>query len=378
MSAPTIGTDRQTMTNTQVRMFISQGAPCYRLPFAYPLESAADNLAGLNRRVHRMLWTHPGLASTFVYDGSGFFRIARPDLIEQVVVSDAGEVPSIEEFCADDCHIVRLRPDELPVRAFRCSVDHHAYLVLEFHHVAIDGIAASEVEHSLFPSDAEPAAEDPQIVADAYERVASAEATWQRDRLNVELPTPNHDLASGQDRLGRMSCSVPTSAVASLAKRNRCFPRVAVQAVFEDWLHSIVPGADYAWVSSWRFTLGIRHVVGNFPALVVAHTTDETDLADRCSALMLRTADPVLDPAAGIADVADVVFSYEDFGYLTGRFLSVDAHPRFALYLRTVVDGDVTTLDVEFDRHRVDDDLARGALTHLHMAFTNQCIKEEV
>lgn len=361
---------RQPMTDTQIRMFISQGAACYRLPFAYALHGDEHDIASLTARVHRMLTAHPGLASTFEYDGRGFFRTARPDLIRHAVVTDAGPVESLFSFCADESHIPPLGPNALPVTAFRCTVGGQAHLVLEFHHIAVDGIGAVAVEESLFPSGGGTVVEDAERIRLVYEHVAAAEKKWPRRPAVATLPLPGGGPPAHGPELGRLRVDVATSSIADLARRHRSFPRVAIQAAFEEWLHTVAAGSSYVWVSSWRYTLGIREVVANLPVLVVEEAGPHEDLRSRCTDLMLRTADPVLEPSTAVAATADVVFSYEDFRYRTGRFISVDTYPRFALYARAVVDEGTTTIHLEFDRSRVDEQLARSLLAHLDETLT--------
>lgn len=348
---------RTALTDTQTRIFISQGTSSYRLPFLYPV---TEDRATLTTRVRSMLLRCPALACRFEFDGTGFTQTHRPDLVDGVEVRDGGWVTDLEQACADPAHTPDLATG-LPLTATLLRHADGDHLLVEFHHIAIDGIAAGVVEQLLFGA-AEPGDVVDQVLA-AYAAVAEAERTHPRIRPVTALaPVRPEDTGAPLEQRRR---TVDTAGLRAAARANRAFPRVYAQALFEEALLAHCPGSGYAWVSSWRWTLDLGRTVGNFPALLPLPSPAAEPFTDRVAGLMRRTADPTIGEDDPIADAAGVVFSYEDFGYATGRFVPADTRPRFALYLRVVVGPSVTELQVDLDPRLVAGSTAEAVLDHL-------------
>lgn len=372
------------LTQMQTHIFISQGVSAYRLPFVYEL-GADETLTSVEQRLRATLSAAPSLACRYEHrsDGSGFVQRHAPELVESITVTDRGAWSgSLEQACASTVHAPDLRTG-LPLAASLVTIDGVRHLVVEFHHIAIDGPGAALFE-ALFLADPTPEPVDAQTALAAYELVAAHERTFGHCRLTAALSS--HDEAemvekaenarpdaSGSQplaavapaRLGRLCLAVPTTTLRRFAREQRTFPRVALQAAFESWLGERHPGCPYAWVSSWRWTLDLTDVVGNFPVLLARPAPGPATLGERVCELMEHTGDPAIGADAEIADAAGVVFSYEDFRQGRGRYVPVDTFPRFALYFRIAMGPVDTELSVEFDRRLVSASLARDAIDTL-------------
>ncbi|NHA67694.1 hypothetical protein [Phycicoccus flavus] len=354
------------MTAVQRLMFVAQGRPAYRLPFLYRLpDDAGSDWA--RDRLHGLLLSSPALLARFGYDPATdrFTQRHAPELLGSLEVPDVGEVADPESECADPAHQPDLRRG-LPLTARFLRHGGRPLLHVEYHHLALDGIGAAVVEERLLGR-VVPDPDDPAEAFAAYERVAAAERSRPVRRPPSTRPDPP---PAPEPRLRRAHREVATHQVRSRARALRVFPRVLLQAAVEDWLASRWPGTGYASVSTWRWTLGLEGAVGNLPALLAHEPPPAAGHAALARALMATGADPTIGPDRVLADHADVVVSYEDFGFARGRYVPVDTHPRFGLYVRIVARRDLVELHTETDRRLVGDDDADSLLDHLVEATT--------
>ncbi len=360
------------LTAVQQRMFIAEGADCFRLPYLYPLPDDLGN-AQVARRLRATLAAAPTLAATYHVDlATRTFTQRHDPRLADLDVPDVGIVDDLTAHLADRSYQPRLRTGG-PVTARTLTHAGQRYLAVEFSHIALDGIGAVTVERLLFGGPPVEAP-TPEAAFAAYRVVGQLEAAQPTARPISVLPplpplSPLPPLPVAPPRadraVRRRGRVVPLDGVRRLARQLRVFPRIAVQAAAETALARHLPGCGYAAAATWRWQLGLRTAVGNYPALLTHQPPPDADLAARAAALLRDHAEPTIGPDQPIADTAAVVFSWEEFGYRHGRYVPVDSVARFGLYLRAVVHPDRVELTADTDPGLVEDLTAEAVLDHL-------------
>lgn len=366
-ASPDVAPASAALTPVQQRIFIAQGVPCYRLPFVLEWADERDSDAEIAERVRAMVAACPTLAARYAFDPAPdtFVQTHDPTLAADLPVTDGGTVADLEADCADLAHQPDLRGAPLTARIVR-----HAgrrLLALEFHHLAIDGVGLAAVEKHLLGGPVVSYA--PSEAYAAYDLVAQREAQHPQVRAGAwNYPTPR--TPGGIPRTGRIGRVAKAAALTATARAWRVLPRIAAQAAFELAIARHLPGMTYATVGNWRWTLGLVDAVGNFPFLR-HHDVPGDDLAAARVALMESSADPTLDVDVPLCAVPGIVFSYEQFAYKVGRFVPVDAFPKFPLYVRVAVEGPDLVVQADFDRTKLPDPVAEAVLDDV-LAFALQ------
>jgi hypothetical protein len=360
------------LTAVQQQMFITQGMPVYRLPMVFPVPDGTDGTEQeLCRAVRTALASCPTLCARYLYDTEqdDFLAVHDPALARELRIADAGEIGDVEEFCRRGSH----QPDLAtggPVTATLATWQGQRMLLVEFHHIAIDGIGVALFER-LVRGDAVPGLiDDPERAFAVYDEVARREresphVTGRSASLRDFLPSDVDGTGDGGAALGRVTARLRPEQVATIrasAARRRVFPRILLQAAFEDTLAGIAPGMHYSCAKNWRWSVGARAAVGTFPAMVDHRVREGSPLGPRVEALMGTDGSPEIAPDERLDDRPAVVFSFEQFGFRTCRFVPVDEHPRFELYVRVALERDECLVQAEYDRRVVPDRVAEAVV----------------
>jgi amino acid adenylation domain-containing protein len=256
---PTAPVSERAASSGERRLFAIEqrepGRAVYNAPLLLRLRGPrAHDTDELARALDVLVARHEALRTTYIHSTDGPRAVIAPPRAGRWQVVHTTE-PELAALVAEDA----ARPFELAVgplfRATIARTSDGTALVLNFHHIVIDGWSAALVAHELVALYDGLALPEQQFryadfVAWEQRRVAGVSLDYWHAQLAdtppLQLPSDHMPPPSRSRRGGRVSVDLPLAPIVELARANRATPYMVLLAAFDTLLYRYTEQTDIA------------------------------------------------------------------------------------------------------------------------------------
>ncbi|WP_342571892.1 condensation domain-containing protein [Paenibacillus sp. FSL R5-0749] len=368
------------LTYIQRKMFICNQLPVYRLPFIYEIPEPVS-LKEVCTALLITIQECQTLQTRYTYD-------AEHRMFNQVyhrLDPHQFEIPQIyldehpEIYLKQRKEMIDLTK-EYPWRTQFAEYKQKMYLLIEFHHICIDGWGIRNFESMFMDHLAGRSRNSPDSDFGFYQRINELQtnkSSFTKEEF-LRLSGQNMHVTTKKGHLERLIKQLKPEQfqhidqISTLLKvtRNSVF-----QGLWESVLEQTCTGSVYGTIGNWRMSMGAFHEIGCFVQMQSRRIVRGRDILATIKQISLDNlsafAERSMEPPTRCNMDHPVVYSYEEDMFRYFQYIPADNLNKFELYIRVFLVNGNAQIEIEYNPSQYSEEQIRFMLDLMDTTLKN-------